>query len=219
MYVGTDTGVYSSSDGGVTWTPYKTGMPNAQVTQLELDPTTDILAAGTDGRGVYEIGIQETIAVQVTPPVNVTAGEVLNNIAVAQFTDLVAPGRRNRIHRVDQLGQRQHHDERRAHAGDGGGFLIQGSNTYTAAGTYTISVTVQSNNGNSGQNTATFRRGRCGARQHRRALRSARRRGRCSADRSPHSTYANPTATCGQLDRHDRLGQWQYQHRADRRRS
>ena len=120
MYVGTDNGVYSSSDGGVTWTPYKTGLPNAQVTQLVLDPTTDILAAGTDGRGVYEIGIQETIAVQVTPPANVTAGELLSNVAVAQFTDLVAPGPAIELHRVDRLGQWHHHVERHPHAGDGG---------------------------------------------------------------------------------------------------
>jgi hypothetical protein len=156
MYVGTDNGVYSSSDGGVTWTPYKTGMPNAQVTQLLLDPTTDILAAGTDGRGVYEIGIQETIAVQVTPPVNVTAGQALNNVAVAQFTDLVAPGPESNYTATINWGNGNITSNALLTPATGGGFLVEGSNTYSTAGTYTISVTVESNNGNSGQNSTSF---------------------------------------------------------------
>ena len=157
IYVGTDNGVYSSSDGGVTWTPYKTGLPNAQVTQLVLDPTTNILAAGTDGRGVFEIGIQETISVQVTPPANVTAGEVLTNVAVGQFTDLVTPG----LPASDYVasinwGNGNITSNATLTPATGGGFLVEGSNTYNAAGTYTISVTVESNNGNSGQNSASF---------------------------------------------------------------
>jgi photosystem II stability/assembly factor-like uncharacterized protein len=54
LYVGTDAGVYSSSDGGVTWNILGIGMPNAVVTGLDLDPTHDILAAGTYGRGLWE---------------------------------------------------------------------------------------------------------------------------------------------------------------------
>jgi hypothetical protein len=156
MYVGTDNGVYSSSDGGVTWTPYKTGLPNVQVTQLVLDPTTDILAAGTHGRGLFEIGIQETINVQVTPPANVTAGELLNNVVVGSFADLVSPGPQSAYSASISWGDAGVTTNATLSPATGGGFLVAGSHTYNAAGTYTISVTVQNNNGNSGQNSASF---------------------------------------------------------------
>lgn len=55
LYVGTDIGVYSSSNGGATWAPFQTGMPNVRVVDLELCPALNILAAGTHGRGMWEI--------------------------------------------------------------------------------------------------------------------------------------------------------------------
>jgi hypothetical protein len=55
LYVGTDIGVYASSNGGVTWAPFQTGMPNVRVVDLELCPALNILAAGTHGRGMWEI--------------------------------------------------------------------------------------------------------------------------------------------------------------------
>jgi streptogramin lyase len=54
LYVGADDGVYASVDGGTTWVPFGTGLPHARVTDLELSPT-GVLAAGTYGRGVFEI--------------------------------------------------------------------------------------------------------------------------------------------------------------------
>jgi hypothetical protein len=57
LYVGTDVGVYASSDAGRTWAPYGSGLPNAQVRDLEIAPQTGILAAATHGRGVYEIDL------------------------------------------------------------------------------------------------------------------------------------------------------------------
>lgn len=54
-YVGTDTGVYRSKDGGATWTPHATGMPNVSVFDLEINQTTGILMAGTHGRGTFQI--------------------------------------------------------------------------------------------------------------------------------------------------------------------
>jgi photosystem II stability/assembly factor-like uncharacterized protein len=55
LYVGTDIGVYSSSNGGATWAPFQTGLPNVRVVDLELCPALNILAAGTHGRGMWEI--------------------------------------------------------------------------------------------------------------------------------------------------------------------
>ncbi len=57
LYVGTDAGVYVSTDQGAHWTRFGTGFPNAQVVELKLNTTLSILAAGTHGRGVWEISL------------------------------------------------------------------------------------------------------------------------------------------------------------------
>ncbi|HEV3343584.1 MAG TPA: hypothetical protein VG125_24645, partial [Pirellulales bacterium] len=55
IFVGTDVGVYSTTDGGTTWTVVGTGLPNAKVTDLELAPGQNLLVAGTHGRGAFVI--------------------------------------------------------------------------------------------------------------------------------------------------------------------
>ena len=55
LYVGTDDGVYASTDLGAHWARFGMGLPNAQVADLKLNLTLGILAAGTHGRGVWEI--------------------------------------------------------------------------------------------------------------------------------------------------------------------
>ncbi len=55
LYVGNDEGVYSSLNGGANWSPFGTGLPNAQVFALDYVPSLNILAAGTHGRGAWEI--------------------------------------------------------------------------------------------------------------------------------------------------------------------
>jgi hypothetical protein len=57
LYVGTDTGVYVSTNQGATWIRFGTGFPNAQVVELKLNTTLNILAAATHGRGVWEISL------------------------------------------------------------------------------------------------------------------------------------------------------------------
>jgi Calx-beta domain-containing protein len=57
LYVGTDIGVYASNNGGATWARFQTGMPNVRVVDLELSPALNILAAGTHGRGMWEISV------------------------------------------------------------------------------------------------------------------------------------------------------------------
>jgi len=55
MFVGTDTGVFRSADGGQTFTPYMDGMPQGTVvTDLKLD-LPDLITAGTYGRGAWQI--------------------------------------------------------------------------------------------------------------------------------------------------------------------
>jgi photosystem II stability/assembly factor-like uncharacterized protein len=57
LIVGTDAGVYFSQDGGANWDPLGDGLPNAQVKQLELNTARGILAAGTHGRGMWELQV------------------------------------------------------------------------------------------------------------------------------------------------------------------
>ena len=59
LYIGTDLGVFLSSDGGHTWGPSATGLPNVAVTDLAFNSTTQTLYAGTHGRGVfaYNLGL------------------------------------------------------------------------------------------------------------------------------------------------------------------
>lgn len=54
-YVGTDVGVYASFDQGTSWFQFGVGMPTVQVRDLEFNAARTILAAGTHGRGMWQI--------------------------------------------------------------------------------------------------------------------------------------------------------------------
>lgn len=53
LYVGTDLGVFSSSDQGVNWTPFVTGLPNVAVFDLVYNIASNTIVAGTHGRGAF----------------------------------------------------------------------------------------------------------------------------------------------------------------------
>jgi photosystem II stability/assembly factor-like uncharacterized protein len=55
LYVGTDDGVYLSSNQGNSWSRFGAGLPHAQVRDLELLPNFQLIVAGTHGRGAWEI--------------------------------------------------------------------------------------------------------------------------------------------------------------------
>ncbi len=56
-YVGSDIGVWRSTDLGVTWTPFGTGLVNVMITDLEIRREVRKLVAGTYGRGVWEANL------------------------------------------------------------------------------------------------------------------------------------------------------------------
>jgi hypothetical protein len=60
MVVGTDAGVFQSTDGGASWTVGPSGMPNVIVYDLVFQPAAGLLVAGTYGRGMfaYDVGTQ-----------------------------------------------------------------------------------------------------------------------------------------------------------------
>jgi uncharacterized repeat protein (TIGR01451 family) len=72
--VGTDVGVYATANGGATWERLGTGLPNVRVTDLDYVPSLNILAAGTFGRGAYELSLAADLSVSVTGPSAVTSG-------------------------------------------------------------------------------------------------------------------------------------------------
>jgi hypothetical protein len=80
LYAGTDIGVYNSTDGGNTWSPYGAGLPRVAVFDLAVTAKRTVRIA-THGRGMWEIaavsaGIATTLGTSMTanPPGN---GELL----------------------------------------------------------------------------------------------------------------------------------------------
>lgn len=55
LYAGTDIGVYTSQDSGVSWTPFGTGLPRVAVFDMALQNANRILRVATHGRGIWEI--------------------------------------------------------------------------------------------------------------------------------------------------------------------
>jgi len=54
LYAGTDVGVYSSGDGGTMWSLFSSGLPNTAIYDLKYHAASDMLRAGTHGRGLWE---------------------------------------------------------------------------------------------------------------------------------------------------------------------
>ena len=70
-YIGTDVGIWKSTNGGVNWVPFDTGLPNVVVSDLEIQRNTRKLVAGTYGRGVWETDLppaQTTDVAQISAP-------------------------------------------------------------------------------------------------------------------------------------------------------
>lgn len=77
VYVGADDGVYYSADMGGHWAVAGMGLPHAQVTNLQLDPVLGVLAAGTHGRGAWELPLTSSARPRSThPKPSVTARRV-----------------------------------------------------------------------------------------------------------------------------------------------
>jgi photosystem II stability/assembly factor-like uncharacterized protein len=82
-YVGMDDGVYVSADQGNSWDRFGVGLPHVQVRDLELNTDLGILAAGTHGRGMWEI--------LVPPPDGSFGGARGTNTLVDDLLRLSAP--------------------------------------------------------------------------------------------------------------------------------
>jgi hypothetical protein len=75
LYVGTTRGVYASTNLGMHWALFGHGLPITVVDQLVLEPGLDILAAGTFGRGTWEIQVPGPAThLSVSAPANSARG-------------------------------------------------------------------------------------------------------------------------------------------------
>ncbi len=54
VYVGTDVGVFYRDNGTSDWVPYFNQLPNVIVNEMEINTTSNILIAGTFGRGIWK---------------------------------------------------------------------------------------------------------------------------------------------------------------------
>jgi len=74
-FLATDLGVYLSEDAGANWSPLGSGLPGVVVNQLRLDQDGRRLYAGSYGRSIWSIDIDE--ATSVEPPQVFRRGRVL----------------------------------------------------------------------------------------------------------------------------------------------
>jgi hypothetical protein len=56
LWLGTDQGVYKSTNGGDGWTKFSLGLPNAPVYEISIDETHGRVYAATHGRGAFVLG-------------------------------------------------------------------------------------------------------------------------------------------------------------------
>jgi hypothetical protein len=54
-YVGTDIGVFRSTNAGANWSNYSQGLPNTAIYDLRQRPGSNLLRAATHGRGLWEV--------------------------------------------------------------------------------------------------------------------------------------------------------------------
>jgi photosystem II stability/assembly factor-like uncharacterized protein len=73
LFLGNDTGVYLTEDGGVSWSPMNGGMPYVAILDLELHAPTRTLYAATHGRSAYTYDLAQL------PPADGDADGVDNN--------------------------------------------------------------------------------------------------------------------------------------------
>jgi hypothetical protein len=92
IYLGTDVGAFVSTDGGVTWSNFGTGLPNVPVTRLRQFESASAalkkVRASTYGRGVWEISLGPDYVISMTTAIATT---VESNSPSTSFNGLLIP--------------------------------------------------------------------------------------------------------------------------------
>jgi hypothetical protein len=87
MYVGTDVGVFITTDGGKRWTKFGQGFPNCAVFDMRLHVHKQLLRAVTHGRGIWEIKLDR----QTVPDVNIFVRDHLMDTGWEPSSDITVP--------------------------------------------------------------------------------------------------------------------------------
>ncbi len=74
LYIGTDIGVYHKDNNMSDWVPYKNGLPNVVVNELEIHYPTNRIRAATFGRGVWDSPLNSSSTY--------TNSEIVNNLNI-----------------------------------------------------------------------------------------------------------------------------------------
>ncbi len=61
IFVGTDMGLFQTTDGGTTWTPFNNSMPNTAVVDLVYNQKTNVLFAATHGRSAWTANMPSVV--------------------------------------------------------------------------------------------------------------------------------------------------------------
>jgi uncharacterized repeat protein (TIGR01451 family) len=85
LYAGSDVGAFVTYNGGTDWWALGTGFPLVSVWQLDLDPGHRVLAAGTPGRGAFDM-IEPTIAAPALVLSKVDAGRPVGPASNLDYT-------------------------------------------------------------------------------------------------------------------------------------
>jgi photosystem II stability/assembly factor-like uncharacterized protein len=78
-FIGSDVGVFVTTNNGANWTELSTGLPNTVILHLDYYPSTQMLRAGTHGRGVYEAYVGMYVPVEL---VSFIASVVKNSVVL-----------------------------------------------------------------------------------------------------------------------------------------
>jgi PKD repeat protein len=142
IYVGTDIGVYYRDNTTNGWIDFSQGLPNCEVTDLEIYYATGRLRAATFGRGTWDSDLYSSVP--STPVASFTADNVTICVGQSvQFTS-TSTGSPTSYSWTFQGGT------------PGTSTTQNPSVTFNTAGTYNVSLTVSNANGNNTSNQTGY---------------------------------------------------------------
>ena len=92
-YLGTDIGVFQTTNGGVNWTRLGTGLPRIAIFTVRYHAATKNLVIGTHGRGVYRLALGSAVkAVATVSAASFSATAFASESIVAAFGEILGTG-------------------------------------------------------------------------------------------------------------------------------